>query len=380
MIRHMRSQMPELINKCCYFHLAGEALLGEGGRLIFWLINTFIQAGYHCFVDRSLTNKSLPDLAKRTCFLRRVHLVENPTQVPKPAIYITDSPTRASGGSEWHKEIRIRFDVFSSYFFEKPLVLPFAIHPVHYFHGNHLRLGTYRNSVRNIRILFSGDFKGYHKSLVRYPNTKLPRSKVIEILCRELPLKVFFVQTNEELANVLDQGCPHKCVLLDTSRLWIQDKIWLEILARADFFLAPPGIVMPMCHNIVEAMAVGTIPITNYPEWFDPDLRERFQCLCFDDASSLLSAVEKALEMPADRVASMRRHAVTYYEEHLAPQVFVGRVESHPLRRLTLLMLTEKYVAHNARRLGPRSVLIRGTDKAGRWAWVRRLLRFGRPD
>ena len=40
---------------------------------------------------------------------------------------------------------------------------------------------------------------------------------------------------------------------------------------------------MPMCHNIIESMAVGVIPITNYPEWFDPDLEHMKNCIVFDD-------------------------------------------------------------------------------------------------
>lgn len=348
--------------------------------MVYWVVNTFVQAGLKCFVQMDYGNRDIPRLAEKAVQLPEVEIVDKVPRESEGALYVFDMPDPKLVGKKWSKSIQLGFDVFSAYHFQKPLILPFPIHPVHYEHGTTERIETLRSSEKDIRILFSGDFRGYDKTWVTYPQAKLPRARIVGIIREKLPGRVFFVHERSQLDALLINGCAGKCVLLDTSRLWIDDKIWLEVLARADFFLAPPGIVMPMCHNIVEAMAVGTVPITNYPEWFDPDLRDGVECLCFGDARSLINAVECALEMPSERTRAMRRHAIRYYEDHLTPESFVRKVERHPSRTLTVLLLTEKYVAQNARRLGPRSVLIRGVDRAGRWAWVREMLRFGRPD
>jgi hypothetical protein len=355
-------------------------MLAEQGRLVYWVVNTFAQAGLKCFVQMNYGDKDIPRLAEKAVQLPGVEIVEKAPRDSDGALYVFDVPDPKLVGNKWAKQIQLGFDVFSVYPFQKPLILPFPIHPVHYEHGTTERIETLRSSMKDIRILFSGDFRGYDKTWVTYPDAKLPRARIVEILREKIPDRVFFVNEQSQLDSLLINGCTDRCVLIDTSRLWIDDRIWLQVLARAEFFLAPPGIVMPMCHNIVEAMAVGTVPITNYPEWFDPDLGDGVECLCFGDAPSLINAVECALAMPQDCLQAMRRHAIRYYEQHLTPESFVRKVQGHPSPNITVLLLTEKYVAQNTRRLGPRSVLIRGVDKAGRWAWVRELLRFGRGD
>lgn len=73
------------------------------------------------------------------------------------------------------------------------------------------------------------------------------------------------------------------------------------MLASADFFLCQPGEIMPQCHNIVEAMAVGTIPLTNYPDWLSPPLVDGREALVFDTFASLDAAVTRAMAIGARR-------------------------------------------------------------------------------
>jgi hypothetical protein len=149
---------------------------------------------------------------------------------------------------------------------------------------------------------------------------------------------------------------------MDTSRIWIEEPDWLDTLARSDFFLSPPGIVMPMCHNIIEAMAVGTIPITNYPEWMRPNLVHMQNCIVFDDEADLIRKMQLALSLNESEIARMRANVIDYYRKHLDPRSFVRGLEARPERDITVLLYTEDNVRDNWARLNRHSVLMRRAE------------------
>jgi glycosyltransferase involved in cell wall biosynthesis len=93
---------------------------------------------------------------------------------------------------------------------------------------------------------------------------------------------------------------------------------YLAAIAGADFFICPPGWSMPHSHNLVEAMSVGTIPITNYNDYIAPALVNNVNSLQFHDAESLSEAIDTALNMPAHHVREMREQALLYYDEVLS--------------------------------------------------------------
>lgn len=142
----------------------------------------------------------------------------------------------------------------------------------------------------------------------------------------------------------------------------------MDVIARADFFLCPPGIVMPMSHNLIEAMAIGTIPITSYPEWLSPRLEHMKNCIVFDNEDDLIEKIHLALEMSEAQKAELRDNAVKYYEQNLRPETFVEKIEVRDDTLLDVLMYSEYNVAKNPKKLNRRSVLMRGEDAVGRWA------------
>jgi hypothetical protein len=155
----------------------------------------------------------------------------------------------------------------------------------------------------------------------------------------------------------------------DTSKMWIDPVDWLPYLSKADFFICPPGYSMPMCHNVVEAMAVGAIPIINYPEWFNPDLRHMENCIIFDDKKDLIKKLESALELDQQKISEMRNHAIDYYENHLNPRKFISNVESRQENKTTVLMITDRNTIKNANKLNKNSILIRGKPTLANSRW-----------
>lgn len=96
-------------------------------------------------------------------------------------------------------------------------------------------------------------------------------------------------------------------------------------LEASDFFIAPPGNGMPHCHNIMEALSRGCVPITNYDRWLMPQLQDGVNCLSFRDKEGL----ERALSMNEDEVKKMRQAAKDYYDRYCSPDAVYKLLSSY---------------------------------------------------
>jgi hypothetical protein len=351
---------PLLRKPSLFAKFVGDDIFGEQGRLLFSLLNAFVASGYSVELFDSLPAERV---GKYALMAKSLPGVEVASEVPHGSanmFYLFDHEDRDVGGRAWLKKIRVRFDIFSSLWLRHPLLLPFPVHPVHAAPDLRERLSRLRRNSRNLRAFFSGETLGYTSSRITYPRRKLSRLEVLGAVREGMGEHVIFVQHADALDRLLSGAFVDKCVILDTSKFRVPDRDWLDVLSRCDFFLSPPGIVMPMCHNAVEALAVGAIPIINYPEWFDPNLEHMSNCIAFDDQQDLVAKLALALAADVATVATMRERAIQYYDAHLSSESFIAKIEARPERKLDVLMIVEEYVRKNASRLSSRSVLIRG--------------------
>ncbi len=358
-----------------FVKFTGNEIHAELGRNIFALLNAFTTSGYVVLLNDHIPAERLGLYAARA---RSLPGVRPTTEIPDETsdkLYLFDIEDTDAGKRKWQRKIQVKFDLFSPYWLRQPVLMPFPIHPVHVTPDLLHRLARLRSGKRRMRVFFSGDTEGYTSSHIRYPALKLPRLEVINTVREHLGDRALFVQDQETLDRVLASDYVDKCVILDTSKLRIPDPDWLTVLGTADFFLAPPGIVMPMCHNSAEALAVGAIPVINYGEWFDPPLESMRNCIAFDDRRSLIGALEAVFSMDEPGIARMRTLAIAYYDSVLSAAAFMKRIESSAGRRIEILIPTERYVARNAHRLGRNSALIRGSRRRGALARMVTLIR-----
>jgi hypothetical protein len=348
-------------------------ILLEQGRLLYSLLNAFSTTGYYISLFDNLEPDSLEKYGKLVFTLEGLTLTDSPPANPEDWVYLYDKEDKTLGKYGWRKKIEVRDDLFSSYCFKNPIIMPFPMHPVHSGPDLEQRLQQCRASEKTIRVFFSGDTKNYGRNRIRYPQAKLPRLEIINTVLDRMGDDAILVKDLSTLSELHGSVYANKCVIVDTGRIWIDDRVWLQNLAKADFFLGPPGIVMPMCHNIVEAMAVGTVPITNYPEWFDPRLTHMENCIAFDDKDDLINKIRSTLEMSADQIARMRANAICHYETHFISSAFTRRIESHPDRKIIVLIYTEGNVARNWSTLNRHSILMRGTPPAAGKGWLGRV-------
>lgn len=96
-----------------------------------------------------------------------------------------------------------------------------------------------------------------------------------------------------------------------------------ELLSYFNFYLCCPGVVMPLCHNVTEAMSVGTIPLIEkeYANVMYPNLQHRVNAIIFNDLSHLNHMLsEELFKFSEDQISFMRKNVSDYYQNFLSPE------------------------------------------------------------
>lgn len=316
---------------CCDFD--NPAIDAVGGRYYFSLVRDLIDAGYFpVFTARRETLSTFGTSRMKSLLLKeRLGVVRSLGELEEPYDLITDReeppPANARRVVKVSYEQRRRrsddemaFPVFAHPQITANAKLPFS-HEV--------------DAHRPARIFFGGNTEQgkYDKDVIRETYGMLTRREMLDIAAREVPA----VHRPSDADSWFASQEFHPYVLCETQLCKIPQNRWLEALARADFFLACPGVGMPLCHNLIEALAASTIPILQYADYLTPRLIDGKTCLAFSDAAGLAAAVKRALAMSPDEIQTLRTGVRGHYEEHLSPGRFVTKLFSGPARRTLLL-------------------------------------------
>jgi len=308
---------------------------GQQGRRSYALIAYFLRAGYQVAI---VANPGFVGNIDRK--LKRL-LLEKPIVAVSglddfsgsDAVLLTDRRRRKLPGA-FRRQIVVKT---SGYFraAHGERAFPFTLHPS----TLHLDMDLDRERLREIprrwRLFFSGacSQRSYDTHWIRREFGMVPRSRVLEIISHELPTVAPL--SSAEVNELLSEEIPG-FVWVPESAAAIPQERWLEVLAHAAVFAAAPGVSYPMCHNIIEAMAVGTVPLTEYPEQFDPPLRHGENCLVYSGEEGLRSRVHEIAQMPAAALTTLGTAAADYYDCHIAPEPFVRSLEADPRPNLVL--------------------------------------------
>lgn len=359
--------------KLVFAKFTGSEIFLEQGRLLFALLNTFTNSGYQIKLINNLHDKQLDKYGQLIYTLDGLELTDAPPGSPEGWIYLYDREDNAIGKRQWGKKVQVRFDLFAPFWFSNPIIMPFPMHPLQA-NISAEQLDECRASSKKMRVFFSGDTNHYGRTWVRYPKPKLPRLPIVNSVMEGMGDDVLVISAPDALNELRNGPYTNKCAMTASSDVRIEPHDWLGTIAMADFFLSPPGIVMPMCHNIIEAMAVGTIPITNYPEWLDPHLKHMENCIVFDDSDDLIVNLKMVLEMAPEEIARLRSNVIDYYNTYMRPVTFIRRVEASADREVPILMYTERNMAKKPSKLGRHSILMQGTAAEREKNWFRRIV------
>ncbi len=230
------------------------------------------------------------------------------------------------------RSIRVSDDYYTTPGGGNVLHYPYVMHPWLYALGQYKRLGKLRRTPRRFRLFFSGAINETYQDYFKFP--MMSRLAIVECLLDTFRREICLVSTPADLAELPRTDRPIVMVLFrgeviasGVHHVLARDK-YVQLLAQSQFALCPPGCQMPHSHNLIEAMAVGTIPITNYAAYCRPPLTDGQDCLAFSTPDELCSAVRRALAAPPAEVQAMQAATTRYYDDELSPAGFARKLDA----------------------------------------------------
>ncbi len=240
--------------------------------------------------------------------------------LPSDALILRDSAVSPRRGrlNERHTHARLmigRDNVADTW------IMPYPMHPHTLARLTSIDLSTLRMNDSRRGIFFAGRLKASY-SHVHSDFGVLNRLQIVDSLRRH-----FADQVQNHIHDAHD---PNDIVLVDAKTQGLSPDQWLPTLANYNFFVCCPGVCQPMCHNAVEAMSVGTIPLIEYADRFTPGLVDGVNAICFRGERGLIEAVHRIQNLDDSDIRRMRQNVIHHYETHLRGDRFLAKLrDSH---------------------------------------------------
>jgi len=319
---------------CCDF--SNPSIDAVGGRYYFSLVRDLIDAGYFpVFTARRGTLSTFGASALKSLLLsERMGVVQSPNDLKEPFFLITDDADTTPEHAERIIVVDYEWRMCHN---SNEIAFPFFVHPwiakgVQSFHPPE------NPGRRPARLFFGGNTEPgkYDKDVIRDVYSMLSRREMLDVADAAIPQDKTYKPG--DAAKWLASPEFRPFVFCETQHCKIPHNRWLDALAKADFFLACPGVGMPLCHNVIEALAAGNIPILQYGAYLSPPLQDRVNCLAFHNAQSLNDVLHSVFSMSVGEIQTLRANVRSHYDAHLAPGRFAQRLfcGSHD-RRILLL-------------------------------------------
>ena len=242
--------------------------------------------------------------------------------------------TKINMNSIFQRENEILIDTnYFDYFYknhsenQNSIVMPYFMYPRIY-NSFYKKINILKKPDLNIRIFFSGSIvnEGYKNFKWKKEPGKFPnRLQIIEKIFTEFKNDIFLIRSKKDLNNVNSCNkkiifCLHDKMIKKTSYI-LNFSDNFNLLSKSCFNLNCPGVVMPLCHHLIEGMKVGSIPITNCEKFLNPNLSSD-NSLQYSDLNQIVDKINEALTMDEDKIMKMRTNVLNYYKENLSPYIF----------------------------------------------------------
>jgi hypothetical protein len=306
-----RKSAPQSSQKAVWFDLNNNSYV----RYLYILFKYFESAGYQVYLNGNLRFLlSLGDDYSR--FIIEEEGVQFAAAPPPGAISFTDGARRIAGQ-------RV---LSNDYFREEPgegcYHIPIGMHPHMYKYG--WWNAPYDDSRRQRSVFFAGNFDPNDYKIFSSSGrfTMMDRLVMAKELCSLSECR--FPKSPAEL----ESGRRHGMIdIVDKAHFVVEQSELRPLIAQYAFFIACPGVFMPLSHNIYEAMSVGTIPILHeeYARLFAPALVHGREAVIFNN-DNFKEALREALSYSPEKVNEMVAHVKAYYERHLSPAAIVNEL------------------------------------------------------
>jgi hypothetical protein len=201
---------------------------------------------------------------------------------------------------------------------ENEIIVPFSMHPSVYRNNYLSQIRVLQNIKKSISIFFSGSFSNdyYNSPLLHLYHQMDTRMELLTELKANNSLNIFYPKNRIEAFTAIEEDS-EKIIIINRSEAPIYPNEWLPILAKAHFFIAFPGTTIPFCHNIVEALSVGSIPILAYAHQMPKGLIDGINCLIYNDKNNFIEKLHLACNMNSTQKNEMSKSAIRYYNDIL---------------------------------------------------------------
>jgi glycosyltransferase involved in cell wall biosynthesis len=315
------------------------------GREAYSIIKSFSDNGYNVYLQSPIDFKSYYRLRE---FGRLLYKINNfkfiswtPTDT-KNYIYGFDTIRPDNLRSVWKKLVYINVRKANTYQIGNVIPMPFFPIPFIASSKDGDRFENNRNLIRKYKIFFGGNLNPI------YYNSPLFRQRCPSYMTRlealssvlESDVETLFIKDAKEFNKLISNPDRlNKFVVVQTDFPFpINPKQWPSIVGQSDFFMCFSGTDYPMCHNSVEAMAVGTIPILEYADWFDPKLEHGKNAIVYSGKADMIEKIKMAMGMPEEEIQKLRKGAIEYYEQYLAKGALAMKYESNSQNISTLML------------------------------------------
>ncbi len=207
--------------------------------------------------------------------------------------------------------VRLDYDWYSDIRMDKQnIIFPFSMHPLLYEDSSEQPDILLKNKIK---ILFAGNIDKALYSRLSPKFNLIPRHEVVEFLkgfnfTREVN-KMSELNSNQDLSN--------KLIIADSRNRVFPLAQWLNVLRQTSFFLALPGTVTPLSHNLIEAMSVGSIPIIQYGSYMRPKLKDNLNCISYNTLSELKKKIEYLISVDVNEINRLKQNVLEYYHDYL---------------------------------------------------------------
>lgn len=188
--------------------------------------------------------------------------------------------------------------------------VPYIMHPRNYMIAKPDLL------EKQVGIVMSGNFEAkiYDSDVITKNFNLLNRWQIYNQIIQHAALvSVTGIEFKEQFVKgvFLD-----KFVVMKWQQGAIPSEEWRHYLSSAKFLFCAPGMTMPMCHNVIEAMSVGVVPIINYQNWLNPSLVNGKNALVYQSKESIFKVIDKALQMNDSEYRELQKNVIDFYESY----------------------------------------------------------------
>lgn len=334
-LQQILKKLPEN-NKTILFTLEDDRLFRDGdgsGRYAYMTLNIFSNGGYNVYLYKKMSFTKYWQLGKYGRLIYSVHnlkIIDTLPQNTENMIYAFDTYVKEAVMQKWVKKVYVNILKPAEYVMGKMVWISYYLHPLLYKYKQNEIVHMFRDNKRKIKIFFGGNLaeKYYsNKNLKTYFN-QLTRIEGIRAVSELEGSVELYNDRNIFDTRLKSKNYINKCLILQTDHTFpIKPVNWLDYVSSADFFLCLSGTDLPMCHNAIESMAVGTIPIIGYPDWFFPPLEHRKNAILYSGKEDLNEKVKEVLAMSQEEIGGMRQNVIAYHQANLTDNSFIDRFE-----------------------------------------------------